>query len=82
MLAHSTVLGDQCCLVQRGLPDDNSVEGIAGPRLLDSQSNNVLEGLLMDAQTDALGEILNNGASWFRCTSSLIQILQLEKHHG
>ena len=75
MLAHSPVLGDHCCLVQRCLPDDNSVKGIAGPGLLDSQSNNVLEGLLMDAQTDALGEILNDSAAWFRCTSSLIQIL-------
>ena len=82
MLAHSAVLGDQCGLVQRCLPDDNSVEGIAGPRLLDSQSNNVLEGLLMDVQTNALGEILHDGAAWFRCTSSLVQILQLEAHHG
>src|SRR5215471_301033 len=82
MLAHSAVLGDQCGLVQRCLPDDNSVEGVAGPRLRDSQSNNVLEGLLMDVQTDALGEILHDGAAWFRCTSSLIQILQLEAHHG
>ncbi len=82
MLAYSAILGDQRCLVQRCLPDDNSVEGIAGPYLLDSQSNNVLERLLMDVQTDALGEILNDGAAWFRCTSSLIQILQLEEYHG
>lgn len=82
MLAHNAVLGDQCGLVQRCLTNDNSVEGIAGPRLLDGQSNNVLEGLLMDVQTDVLRKILNDGAAWFRCMSSLIQILQLEVHHG
>src|SRR5262245_29759035 len=82
MLAHSAVLGDQCGLVQRCLPNDNSVEGIAGPRLLDSQSSHVLEGLLMDVQTDELGESLHDGAGWFRCTYGVIQILQVEGQRG